>query len=270
MYFMDSIIKRFVFTVGPPGSGKSTQFPDAYEADKYPNLYSRSGHINKRLLKLAHTKCLEDCIKDMTQGTQLVVQSNTNLNSKNLISYLEACVRYNYQVNCILPINDLLHFHDGNLKTRSNQIKHLIETRSRGIRIIPEDVIYRMVNDFDDIMSFYQKLVDEKRPEKWIEAIKNPFFDYYTFPISKTDITSETINKIKVDEDITLYTPVMDSLKIITDTEDETIKFRTDKIVQLKNRRLAYLTLTSHHNKGFIILWNEGYDLEEVIYFIKN
>ena len=267
---MDSIIKRFVFTVGPPGSGKSTGFPDAYEADKYPNLYSRSGRINKNLLQLAHTKCLEDCITDMTQGTELVVQSNTNLNSKNLISYLEACIKYNYQVTCILPINDLLHFQDKILKTRSNQIKHLIETRSRGCRIIPEDVIYRMVNDFDSVKSFYKKLVDEKEPEKWIKAIKNPFFDYHTFPISEIDITRETINKIKVNGDITLYTPVMDTLEIITDVDDKTLKFRTDKIVQLTNRRLAYLTLTYHHNKGFIILWNDGYDLKDVIYFIKN
>ena len=113
---MASPTKRFVFTVGSPGSGKSTAFPNAYEADTFPGLYSRSGHINKRLLQTAHNKCLEDCISDMTNGTELVVQSNTNLNPKNLISYLEACVKYGYQVICILPINDLLHFQSEHLK----------------------------------------------------------------------------------------------------------------------------------------------------------
>ena len=125
-------------------------------------------------------------------------------------------------------------------------------------------------NVFDSVKSFYQKLVNEKEPGNWIKAIKNPFFDYHTFPISEIDITSETINKIKVDEDITLYTPVMDTLEIITDVDDKTIKFKANKLVQLTNRRLAYLTLTSHHNKGFIILWNDGYELKDIIYFIKN
>ena len=159
-------------------------------------------------------------VKDMINGTELVVQSNTNLNPKNLISYLEACVKYGYEVICILPINDLLHFQSEHLKTRSRQIQHLVETRSRGIRIIPEDVIYRMVNDFDSIKFFYQKLVNERCPRKWIESINNPFFETTNYPVSIVDITNETIDKIKTDDDVTFYTPVMESLELITDSED--------------------------------------------------
>lgn len=267
---MNQQLNKFVFTVGPPGSGKSTAFPNAFEADKFPSLYSRSGHINKSLLQSAHNKCLEDCIKDMTNGTELVVQSNTNLNSKNLISYLEACVKYGYEVICILPINDLLHFQSEHLKTRSRQIQHLIETRSSGVRVIPEDVIYRMINEFDSIKFFYQKLVDERDPIKWIESINNPFFETVNYPVSIVDITNETIDKIKTNDDVTFYTPIMESLELITDSEDSNQKFRSNTLVQLANRKLAFLTLTSGDNKGFIILWNDGHNLKKIDRFIRS
>lgn len=271
---MSVIDKKFVFTVGPPGSGKSTTFPMAYEADKYPNLYSETGQIKKGLLQLAHKQCLDDCISDMIGGKEFVIQSNTNLEPRNLLSYLEACVKYDYQVICILPINDLLYFQDENLKSRYNQIQHLLKTRSSGIRIIPEDIIYRMVNDFDTVKLFYKNLLDEKRPEKWIEAIKNPFLEYNTYPISTVDITKETLYKIKTNSDITLYTPVMDCLEIIIKKDDMLIDemtiFQTNNLIQLKNRRLAFLTLISHQNLGFVILWNDGYDLDEINHFIKN
>ena len=196
MYFMDSIIKRFVFTVGPPGSGKSTQFPDAYEADKYPNLYSRSGHINKRLLKLAHTKCLEDCIKDMTQGTQLVVQSNTNLNSKNLISYLEACVRYNYQVNCILPSWDC----DGNicndpgngLRQYSTLIACEATCTNVGVQIIGLNNLKIYPNPSEGVFNIEFNSAVKNNLEIKIYNIlgENIFLEYLT------DFTGEYIHKI--------------------------------------------------------------------------
>ena len=84
---MNKISKRFVFTVGPSGSGKSTLYPHGFEADKYPNLYSKNGVINKKLLSKAHHKCLEDCIQAMVQQDTFVVQTNTNLNPETKTTY---------------------------------------------------------------------------------------------------------------------------------------------------------------------------------------
>jgi hypothetical protein len=267
---MDYQIKKFVFTVGPPGSGKSTTFPDAYEADKFTNLYSRSGHINIRFLQSAHSKCLEDCIKDMIKGLPLVVQSNTNLNPKNLISYLDACVQYGYEVFCILPKNDLLHFNADHLNSRSRQIQHLIETRSKGVRVIPEEAIYRMVNQFDEIKSFYQKLACEKNPIKWIEAINNPFLDFCVYTFTEKLFNNESIDSIKTDEDFSFYTPFMEKLIIISEEKSD-MMFRVKKMIQLKNRSLAVIIIVSEiDNYGYIILWNDGHNLKNIDRFIMS
>ena len=249
-------IKKFVFTVAPSGSGKSTCFPTGFEADKYPNLYLQNGSINKKLLHLAHQKCLQDCIDKMISQDVMVIQTNTNLNPKHLIEYMKACVKYNYQVKCILPTNDLLYYDGDEVNTRSKQIKKIITVRSSGPRIIPEDALYQMVNNFDSVRSFYKKMETERNPNIWLNAIEDPFFNTNTYSVSILGINRNNLEqKIKNNDDITLYTQLNDELFIFPDSEDD---YQSTNLIQTENRNFSILLLKSKEKVGYIILWNDG------------
>ena len=75
----------------------------------------------------------------------MVIQSNTNLNPKLLTEYFKACVKYNYKVRCVLPINDLLYYDGPDIDTRSKQVrKNLIGSFFRYTYYTRR---YTMIND---------------------------------------------------------------------------------------------------------------------------
>jgi hypothetical protein len=259
--------KEFVFTVGPSGSGKSSSFPNGFEADKYPHLYHTNGSINKKLLKLAHHKCLQDCIGKMILQDDMVIQTNTNLNPKLLNEYFKACLKYKYNVRCILPANDLLCYDGEDVDTRSKQVERILSVRSSGIRIIPEDVLYQMINTFDSVKNFYKKMIKETDPQLWLDAIDNPFYDIKTYSVSISDVSNDNIvEKINQNDDVTFYTQLNDKLSIYPQTED---KYQGTYLIQTANRNFSVLFLESELNKGYIILWNDGISQQHIDSFIS-
>ena len=259
--------KEFVFTVGPSGSGKSTSFPNGFEADKYPKLYNRDGSINKKLLNMAHRKCLQDCIDKMIVQDAMVMQTNTNLNPKNLSEYLKACIKYGYMIKCVFPGNDLLYYYDEDVDTRSKQIEKIISVRSSGMRIIPENALYQMINTFDLVKNFYKKMLKETDPQIWLDAIDNPFFDINTYSVSISDVSKDNlVEKLKQNDDVTFYTQLNDKLSIYPETED---KYQGTHLIQTSNRNFCVLFLESELNKGYIILWNDGISQQHTDSFIS-
>jgi predicted kinase len=145
--------------VGVSGSGKSTHartlFGEVCEADTYPGLY-HNGVLQPSLLSTAHQSCQQQVEECMKQGIP-VVQSNTNLDVRSIHPYLILAQRYHYQVSIRLPEYDLLYF--SNDWTREQQIQHLIRARSSGDKIVPSNVLYRMVETFDQFRSRVQRVV---------------------------------------------------------------------------------------------------------------
>jgi len=164
----DTSGKLFIL-IGSPGSGKSTiastlTTPENIcEADKFPNLYDKDGVIDFNKLPLAHEECRK-CVKSkMMSNTRVIVQSNTNLDlgDKGIKPYIQLAKEYNYDVQFILPKNDLLHFElqeeigKTTAEKRAIQIVHLTKSRSveskgkEGFKLITDAEINRMVSDFD-------------------------------------------------------------------------------------------------------------------------
>jgi hypothetical protein len=151
-------IKTLHITVGVPGSGKTTlsesckvQFDGArFEADEYPGLYNP--HFQPRLLGNAHKWCLSSVIDAMESGITDIYQSNTNLNPRDMLPYLEQAIEKGYQVEIILPPEgQILHY--ATSKSYREQIRHVKQVRSgkfKGEKSIPEHAMDRMILIFEE------------------------------------------------------------------------------------------------------------------------
>jgi predicted kinase len=165
--------KTLILLVGPSGSGKSTlaqsMVSDSYicEADTYQGLYT-NGKINPSLLETAHKECQSRVKALMKERTPVIVQSNTNLDlgERGILPYLNIAIIYGYQVTIILPQHGLLHFpyHP----SIDMQIEHLIRSREKGDKIIPESVINRMVKTYSELSKTYQHLATFTNPKDMV------------------------------------------------------------------------------------------------------
>ena len=283
--------KIFSFTVAVPGAGKSTLFPEGFEADKYPGLYNDEGKINKKLLGKAHQRCLEQCIEKMSEETELIIQSNTNLNPEHLLKYFRACIEHDYKIQCYLPHDDLLYYEG--IETREEQFEHICSLRPG----IPRRAMRRMVNMFDQVKYFYRRLEAETDPRIWIRAIENPFFDAEEididigeiFTVQYNHLTSsdkilytahQIVEQERLAEELSMYTPVKDKLHITACFGIEQVEelfetygpelphttFRILKLYQTSDRGLACLHVEPVEPRPHLVgrrlhitLWAEGY-----------
>jgi predicted kinase len=184
---------KLYILVGPPGSGKSTRAKELAtdqerlicEADKFPGLYNARGDIDFKKSASAHASC-KLCVENlMTVKEPIIVQANTNLNlgNKGIKPYIEMARKYNYEVDIILPTDDLLYFNidkEGKLspeQKREMQIKHLKDARNirssdrEGFKRVPTTAIDQMVNNFNSLKSEMQELAEIHNPEVILKKI---------------------------------------------------------------------------------------------------
>lgn len=184
---------KIYILVGPPGSGKSTRSKELSigqerlicEADKFPGLYNARGDIDFKKSAAAHASC-KLCVDNLMKAREpIIVQANTNLNlgSKGIKPYIEMARKYNYEVDIILPTDDLLYFNidkEGKMlpeQKREMQIKHLKEARSvrssdvSGFKRVPTIAIDRMVDNFYSLKTEMQELSEIHNPEEILKRI---------------------------------------------------------------------------------------------------
>jgi hypothetical protein len=186
------VTKKLYILIGVPGSGKSTYASNLgikryiCEADNFPGLYV-DGRLKFSLLEMAHVYC-RMCVEErMKVGLEEIIQSNTNLNTYMLVSYIKMAEKYEYEVHIVLPKYDLLYF-DG-IKGRKNQIQHLISARGAdqpnkdsldskgqgqvGYKHVPKDKILSMIRKFDVVKPKYEKLSKIHDPKELLKLINN-------------------------------------------------------------------------------------------------
>jgi hypothetical protein len=178
------ISKKLYILVGVSGSGKSTYAKkltvkkDICEADNFPGLYV-DGRLKFSLLETAHIYC-RMCVEErMKVGTEKIIQSNTNLDLKNILLYVNLAEKYDYEVHIVLPKYDLLYF-DG-IKGRKNQIQHLISSRGADrpnkhpldsqYKHVPKDKILSMIRKFDLVKPSYEKLTKIHDPKELVKLL---------------------------------------------------------------------------------------------------
>tara|TARA_Y100000780_G_C13668631_1_gene411484 strand:+ start:813 stop:1862 length:1050 start_codon:yes stop_codon:yes gene_type:complete len=174
--------KKLIIMVGIAGSGKTTYAQnilrefyasdeESYEADKYPLLYEEA--FNYKLLDEAHKWCQSLVEKDMKDNKPLIIQSNTNLNYKDTIFYLELCIKYNYDVEFILPQFGLLHYE--NYDTKNKQIEILKNTRcfTKDTKKLSAKNMNNMVRKFNVMKKIIHQKIDEYNPNLWLEYFKS-------------------------------------------------------------------------------------------------
>lgn len=178
------ISKKLYILVGVPGSGKSTYAnklssrKNICEADNFPGLYV-DGRLKFNLLEIAHIYC-RMCVEErMKLGLEKIIQSNTNLDLKNIIPYLNLAEKYDYKVYIVLPKYDLLYY-DG-IKDRKRQIQQLISSRGAdrpnsvegqvGYKHVPKDKILSMIHKFDLVKPKYEKLSKIHNPKELLKII---------------------------------------------------------------------------------------------------
>jgi hypothetical protein len=187
-------IKTLYISIGIPGSGKTSRFQRSanihkgvrFEADEYPGLYNPSLVFEK--LRDAHQWCKDNVQASMEQAIEDIYQSNTNLNPRDMLDYLELADRFGYQVKIIIPeehnsINplegNLLHY--PNSLTYEQQKNHLKYVRSGQIedqKQIPPEAMERMITLYEQNIGLIRRIkkeldeIDsESNPRSWIEKI---------------------------------------------------------------------------------------------------
>ena len=181
-------IKTLYISFGVPGSGKTKRFErqrqffqgERCEADEYPQLYEKG--FNPKLLGQAHQWCKDLVVTAMSNNVEDIFQSNTNLNPKHMIEYLQMAIQYGYIVKIIFPLDDGLLHYPTNLSIEE-QINHVIAVRS-GIypdeKKIPENNMRYMIGLFFDNIGLLKEIKREldfadTDPNLWILKINEKF-----------------------------------------------------------------------------------------------
>jgi hypothetical protein len=183
-------IKTLYITIGVPGSGKTSRCQRTatslggvrYEADDFPGLYD--GGFRQNLLKLAHAWCKENVKKAMEINVEDIYQSNTNLNPRDMMDYLEFARTHSYRVKIIIPEKgNLLHY--STPMPYESQIRHVKMVRSGAIedqKIIPEQAMNGMIVIFEKNIEIIRKIKSEldandmeHDPGSWIRQINKAF-----------------------------------------------------------------------------------------------
>ena len=188
-------IKTLYISISVPGSGKTSRFEKSanfhkgirVEADDYPGLYQPVFDFRK--LGEAHKWCQEKVLTAMKEGVEDIYQSNTNLDPKNMLSYLEMAKIFGYQVRIIIPNDDkfglpnLLYY--PNTLSYEQQKEHLKFVRSGdvdGQKKIPNTSMDRMIIQYEQIIGKIKKIKTELYemdmdydPKSWIDKINQYF-----------------------------------------------------------------------------------------------
>jgi len=146
---------KIVFLItGAPGSGKSTlalKLSDNYlEADKFRGLYDEKGMIDKKNLYPAHKWCQKEFEKQVNENNFLpVVVSNTFSNLNDLKPYIDIIIKCKKSINVYIlyPTFGLRYF-DEEFKEESLQELRMIEARLQPPKVIPEEAVKNMIQQF--------------------------------------------------------------------------------------------------------------------------
>jgi predicted kinase len=164
-------MNHLIILVGVSGSGKTTfaktMTNTPYEADNYPGLYV-NGRLQVHLLSKAHEWCQQQVRLAMSEQVPFLVQSNTNLEPRHLLPYLESASYYGYQVRLILPSHGLLYY-----QTPQDQVSYVIQVRSQGERIVPEHAMKRMIDQFVKHEPLFIRLTSISDPREMIHQIES-------------------------------------------------------------------------------------------------
>ena len=168
---MTKPLRTLILLVGVSGCGKSTMarslVRDEFicEADTYPGLY-HNGTLRPNLLSHAHDACKYKVENLMMNQTPLIVQSNTNLDlgEKGIVPYIKLAFYNGYDIQLMLPMYGLLYFSLPQGDTKKNQVDVLCSVRSTGEKIVPINVIHRMVQSFEQHYDRFYKLSQLKSP----------------------------------------------------------------------------------------------------------
>jgi predicted kinase len=202
-----STSKKLYISFGVPGSGKTSRLGKfaeeiglesecifkselrdlasnktmaTHEADNYKPLYERG--FNPRLLGDAHKWCQSNLEAEMAAGHSHVFQSNTNLNPRDMIPYLDMAIKYGYEVIIVLPSEGSLLHYPTEL-TYSDQVRKVIENRNGskpGEKVIPREQMIRMIGTFETNISKLRSLLKsldlhQTNPSKLKEQISINF-----------------------------------------------------------------------------------------------
>ncbi len=142
------------------------------------------GGFKPDLLPLAHTWCKQNVTDAMIKNTEDIYQSNTNLNPRDMLDYLQLAVTYSYKVKIIIPEQDKLLHYPTEL-SYDNQKVHVINVRSGAVdgqKSIPEVAMNRMITLFETNIGLIRRIKSEfdendleSNPQSWIEQINRLF-----------------------------------------------------------------------------------------------
>lgn len=193
-------VKTLYITIGVPGSGKTTRCERTaqmhhgvrFEADDYPGLYEPE--FNPKKLGEAHTWCKKNVLESMEAGIEDIYQSNTNLNPRDMLDYLDMASKYGYIVKIITPPDgNLLHY--STTIPYDAQISHVKMVRSgeiEGQKQIPIAQMNTMIVTFEKNIGIIRKIkmeltdIDmENVPSAWIDKINENFIPWKPSPFVK-------------------------------------------------------------------------------------
>lgn len=196
--------KQLVFTIGPPGSGKTTwalkNYPpsNVVSADDYPGLYTGK-KIKKKLLRLAHEWCQERVWKLLLGGKNVVV-CNTNTTLGELYIYIAMVVFGKFPHKIVFR-----KFTETNIETLFK----------RNLHGVPKKTIIRMLKNIQKMFSKpltihrilasggirkckYHRFIQNSLGQKIIYI--GVFFDSTTESTLRKKITEETKKELLTNE----------------------------------------------------------------------
>jgi hypothetical protein len=120
----------------------------------------------------------------MERKVEDIYQSNTNLNPRDMIEYLQFAKTHSYKVKILIPEKDNLLHYSTTLPYES-QVRHVKSVRSGAVedqKIIPEQAMNGMIVTFEQIIETIRKIKVElettdmeNNPEAWIQQINIEF-----------------------------------------------------------------------------------------------
>lgn len=288
--------KRLLIMIGVAGSGKTTYAQnilkefysfdeEPYEADKYPLLYEEE--FNYKLLDEAHKWCQSLVEHDMKYEKPFIIQSNTNLNYKDIVVYLELCIKYSYEIEFILPQYGLLHYE--NFDPKNKQIKIIKNTRcfTKDTKKISVKSLDNMIKKFNIIKNIIYSKIDENNynPNLWLQYFKSlekkdfgniKRFDFYTkifepkqhIHTSKMDVIFD--DSIEEDEKALSNNPVWMGYLLKTEDREYITKEIKKHFSDIDFKEEFHIT--THFNKNNIIqkFFKERKSLPKMQFIIKD
>ena len=117
----------------------------------------------------------------MKQNIEDIYQSNTNLNPRDMMDYLQMAINYGYIVRIVFPVSHLLHYTTAlSLEGEIDQVKAVRSGSEEGQKIIPSDAMDRMIRLFQNNITRLQMIqreldLNDNRPQLWFDQINKIF-----------------------------------------------------------------------------------------------